>query len=89
MHNDCLISGQFTHLGFARFGHRAHAGAGTGALGAGMGLIACSLPNFGFKQPGWNVTAPVQHTPNIDVIGSLQIENHMRVGREKPGCQSR
>jgi|GEM_PF-7102021 hypothetical protein len=43
----------------------------------------------GFLQPSRDVTLPVQHAPNVDVIGVLDVEHQMGIPRQRPGSKAR
>ena len=43
----------------------------------------------GFLHPGRDVTLPVQHTPDVDVVGVLDIEDQIGIPSQRPGTKAR
>lgn len=43
----------------------------------------------GFLHPRRDVTLPVQHTPNVDVVGVLDIEDQIGIPSQRPGAKAR
>lgn len=42
----------------------------------------------GFLHPGRNVALPVQHTPDVDVVGALDVEDQIGIPGQRPRAQA-
>lgn len=42
-----------------------------------------------FLHPSRDVTLPVQHTPDIDVVGVLDVEDQIGIPSQRPGAKAR
>lgn len=52
------------------------------------GSRACRPSLFRLPHPLWDVALTVQHAPDIDVIGALNVEDKVRISLDRPEAQA-